>query len=229
MDGLGAPHARQHHVGLRPAQLPQRVRLAARHRDLRRRAPPATGDGTSSIASSTARWTPPPSSTAGPPSCSPGWPAATPPRRSPTPPRARPRPGRPPPCSCSCGRCSTCSPTAEGGLRVGRTDLGGRRGHAAGRPPVRPDSASASTSVTDEPPSSLPSGQPRTGRRASARRDDAQPGITQTGCSRPSWSSRTRCACAKASSLWVASRQRRARPSPGPPGAASSTSAHSWF
>ncbi len=101
VDGLGAAHARQHHVGLRPAQLPQRVGLAARHRDLRRRAPLGTAGGTSSIGSSTARWTPPQSSTAGPPSCSRGWPAATRLRRSPTPPRARLRPGRPRRCSCS--------------------------------------------------------------------------------------------------------------------------------
>ena len=56
VDRLGPAHAGRDDGRLRPAQLPQRIRVAARHRAVRRRAPRATVAGTSSTASSTARF-----------------------------------------------------------------------------------------------------------------------------------------------------------------------------
>ena len=114
---LAATHGR-----LRPAQLPQRLGLAARHGDLRRRRRPLRPLG---------RRRPHrrrhPRRHGGPgllarPSSSRGSAATTSRCRSPIRPRARRRPGRPPRCSCSCAACSG-STRQPDGITLRRTDL----------------------------------------------------------------------------------------------------------
>ena len=124
VDRLGPAHPGRLDGGLRPAQLPQWLGLAARHRPVHRRRGALRAAGTPSTCWSTVPSRPPGTSAGAPRSSSRVSRATTSRCRWPTPRRARRRPGRRHRCCCCVRTMLGLEPTADrSGVELARTDL----------------------------------------------------------------------------------------------------------